>query len=87
LVIDGTRSESLNVALEIISNINDNIGTIPFVVAVNKCDLPWELSDSTIENALSVHNCKWFKTSAKTGENVDEAFTPLGALLLIKKSQ
>lgn len=76
LVIDGTRKSSLDAALELIEDIKREVGTLPFVVAVNKNDLDWELRDTDLE--LSMPDVEWFSTSAKSGENVEAAFLALG---------
>jgi len=84
MIIDGTRRASLEVALDLIKIVTEGVGDIPFVAVVNKCDLDWELTDDEIDAALSPLNCTWLKASAKTGENVDEAFNALANALLAK---
>lgn len=82
LVIDGTRKASLQVGLDLIQVVKDGVGDIPFVPVINKCDLDWELSDDDITSALAPFDVTWFKSSAKTGENVDLAFETLAGQLL-----
>ncbi len=82
LVIDGTRKESLQSALDLISMVEENIGPLPFVAVVNKSDLAWELTESDINAALSPFECTWMSSSAKTGENVETAFETLAKLLI-----
>ena len=78
LVADGTRAETLDVASSIQGRTAAEIGPVPFLVLLNKADLveEWEIPDSQIgdleHSALSV-----VKTSAKTGEGVEEAFQEL----------
>lgn len=80
LVMDGTRKQSLQVGLDLIEVIKEGVGDIPFVPVVNKCDLDWELSDDEISSAFTGN--EWFKSSAKTGENVDLAFETLAGKVL-----
>jgi GTPase SAR1 family protein len=82
LVMDGTRRESIEAGLELIKLVNDNLGDIPYVPVINKCDLDWDLSDDDISSALGMELGEWLKSSAKTGENVETAFTRLAELTL-----
>lgn len=77
LVIDGTRKASLDCALDIVAMVEKNVGAIPFVAVVNKSDLTWEMTTEEIDAALKPYNCIWLTSSAKTGENVELAFTKL----------
>lgn len=80
LVMDGTRKESLMVGLDLMKMVREGVGDIPCVPVVNKADLDWEMSDDEISDALG--DIEWFKSSAKTGENVDHAFMTLAAQLI-----
>lgn len=82
LVIDGTRSETLSCAVALAADIRAEIGDVPFVVMVNKSDLPWELSEQDIDSSLNELGQVWFSSSAKTGENVELAFHTLAEKLL-----
>jgi small GTP-binding protein len=82
LAIDGTRRESLKAGLNLIDEIEKGIGKLPFVAVINKSDLEWELSEAEIELSLSQFDQQWFSTSAKTGENVEIAFSTLAARVL-----
>ena len=77
LVIDGTRRSSLASALDLIKQVEEGIGKLPFVAVVNKSDLEWELTNAEIETALAPYDCSWMSSSAKTGENVELAFNIL----------
>ena len=81
LVIDGTRKESLETAIDLMKEIEEEIGLTEFVVVVNKSDLEWALSDADIDEHLGHH--EWFRSSAKTGENVEAAFTALARKTLV----
>lgn len=78
LVVDGTRPETLEVARSIHSRIVVEIGPIPFILLLNKADMveDWRLSDvpaAALENAAAAI----LRTSAKTGEAVEDAFLQL----------
>ncbi|NND81330.1 MAG: GTP-binding protein [Gammaproteobacteria bacterium] len=74
LVVDGTRKESLQTALELKTLVEKEIGALPFVVAANKSDLQWQLSNADLEDAFPKPTDRWFSTSAKTGQNVEALF-------------
>ena len=78
LVIDGTRPQTLDRALEIAGEIEKGVGKIPVVVALNKVDLvdQWAMDDAALAK-LATLNCPIFRSSAKTGEGVEEAFAEL----------
>jgi small GTP-binding protein len=78
LVADGTRAETLDIASSIQSRVRSEIGAVPFLVLVNKADLEesWELARDALEG---LENAGWsvLRTSAKTGQGVEEAFEEL----------
>jgi small GTP-binding protein len=72
-VADGTRPAA---QLQDINRIvTDAVGEIPSIVALNKSDLKneWKLSPSD-EEAAGGPGMRRLKTSAKTGEGVEDAF-------------
>ena len=75
LVIDGTRVESLDRGFDLIAQVEKNLGKIPFVAIVNKIDLVdrWQLQSGHIQS-LTALGCPVIRTSALTGEGVEEAF-------------
>lgn len=79
LVVDGTRQESLDSARDLVKKIELEIGDLPFVVAVNKSDLEWQI---TIDQVAATFKVDTFSTSAKTGENVELLFTRLAERLV-----
>lgn len=82
-VIDGTRAETLSVALDLMKKVESNIGEVPYVMAFNKCDIcdEWEIKPEILEQyTRSGKNV--FKTSAKDGSSVEDAFLTLAKLLL-----
>jgi small GTP-binding protein len=82
LVADGTRLITLDQAIEIQSRVAEAIGSVPFLLALNKADLAsrWEINDSRIAD-LNARQWKFFNTSAKDGAGVEEAFVELGRLM------
>jgi len=78
LVADGTRRATVEKAVTLQKRAREEIGTIPFVFVINKCDLveQWDL-DPELEARLSAENWTILRSSAKTGEGVDEAFSRL----------
>ncbi len=78
LVIDGTRSETLSVAQELQTLVEQSIGPVPFVLMANKCDLQnaWEIEPHMYDE-LAQKACMTITTSAKTGEGVESAFLSL----------
>jgi hypothetical protein len=82
LVVDGTRPETLDTAESIQKRITAEIGAVPFFVLLNKADLveDWALSPERIE-VLEAAGWTFRRTSAKTGDSVEETFAALAARL------
>src|SRR5262245_60457271 len=78
LVVDGTRESTLETALKLQESAEATIGKVPFIVALNKADLvdQWEISDGMLAQLVE-RGWHVTKTSAKTGGEVDTAFTSL----------
>jgi small GTP-binding protein len=84
LVIDSTRHETLINAFAIQKMIETEIGNgIPFVVLFNKSDLVDEIQISNDEIS-DFENQGWtiLRTSAKTGEMVEESFIEITKKIL-----
>jgi small GTP-binding protein len=78
LVADGTRRVTLDVALSLRARVDAAHGSLPFVLLLNKNDLPeqWTICEADIAGLRS--EGWWVRSSsARTGEGVDEAFTDL----------
>ncbi len=82
LVADGTRPESLNVAYSLADTVNEVIGDIPLVLALNKCDLTdgWLITSDQQSSAAARFDV--YATSAKTGANVEALFEKLTVSML-----
>jgi small GTP-binding protein len=78
LVADGTRHETLEKAVVLQNRTEETLGKVPFVLVLNKTDLAdkWEVDDAAIEE-LGRRGWPAFRTSAKTGEGVEQAFLAL----------
>ena len=83
LVADGTRLATLDKALALEQKAREVVGALPFVFVVNKCDLAddWAF-DATLEAQLAAKNWTILRSSAKTGEGVNEAFASLTGKML-----
>jgi small GTP-binding protein len=83
IVIDGTRPETLDTGISLQERIRASLGDVPFVVVLNKIDLvaSWEL-DARWLQALAQRGWQIARTSAKTGEGVEDAFNLLADRIL-----
>jgi len=83
LVADGTRRGTLEKALLLEERVRQEIGAVPFVFVINKSDLlkDWEV-DAAAEAQLQAKNWTVLRSSAKTGEGVEEAFVELTRKML-----
>lgn len=74
IVVDATRPNTLDTALSIQDRVQDAIGTVPSVVALNKADIEadWLLEPATLERLEANDNV--LRTSARTGQNVEALF-------------
>ncbi|MDR1298362.1 MAG: GTP-binding protein [Deltaproteobacteria bacterium] len=78
-VVDGTRGETLTVALKLRVESMKILGSgIPSIFIINKTDLEpeWEITEKVL-SSLEQKGVTIFKTSAKTGLNVEKIFTTL----------
>jgi small GTP-binding protein len=78
LVADGTRRATFEKAVELEQKSREEVGALPFVFVINKNDRvdDWEF-DSSIEDQIATKGWTTLRSSAKTGENVDQAFSLL----------
>jgi small GTP-binding protein len=83
LVVDGCRSKTLDVALSIQQRVEGEIGLRPFLLLANKVDerCNWEIVDSAWQE-LAGRGWTILETSAKTGQNVEEAFSTLASRIV-----
>lgn len=83
LVIDGTRPDTFDRGLQLWETVQNELGDLPFVVALNKVDLltDWRVDD-TMVGVLKERDMPVMTSSAKTGEGVEEAFQTLTKMLV-----
>jgi small GTP-binding protein len=85
LVIDGTRRQTLDDALALNERVIQEAGKVPAILVFNKSDLAdkWEI-DSARESELMAAGWNIVRTSAKTGDSVEDVFSKLAAATLIE---
>lgn len=85
LVADGTRGETLKVAIELQSLAEGATGGAPFTFVVNKSDLreKWEVVAADLEG-IAARGWTLVESSAKTGDGVENLFLDLAARMLRK---
>ena len=83
LVIDGTRRQTLDDALALNERVIQEAGKVPAILVFNKSDLldKWEI-DSARESELIAAGWNIVRTSAKTGDSVENVFSKLAAATL-----
>jgi small GTP-binding protein len=83
LVADCIRPGSLDIALDLQKMVEGEIGKVPFILALNKVDavVEWRMDDEVL-SGLEQSGWTIFKTSAKTGQNVENVFSTLAGRML-----
>ena len=83
LVADGTRAETLDIAIKLKHKVYNEVGEIPFILLVNKMDLKdnWTI-DKLILEQLENNGWKVIQTSAKDSDMVENAFQTLACQLM-----
>jgi len=87
-VVDGTRHLTLSSVISLEEQIQGLYGYRPSVLLLNKSDLAgqWQLSQEKIES-LDGSFSQVYRTSAKTGEEVEAALTKLAELIVSRDIQ
>jgi GTPase SAR1 family protein len=84
LVADGTRSETIDVAIELQKMASTATNNAPFILIINKSDLTetWEITAETIQK---IQQMGWniLITSAKENIMVEDAFRHLTQRMLL----
>lgn len=82
-VTDITRRKTLDDLDDWIDGVEQVVGKVPTLIAVNKSDLTSsaQYGERDVEQVAKAFECEYVLTSAKTGHNVEEAFRRLGALV------
>jgi small GTP-binding protein len=83
LVVDGTRPETLDKAVDLNERVIAAVGPLPFLVVLNKKDRAddWAIEGRALEG-LRRRTWAWIETSARTGEGVDVAFRMIAERLV-----
>jgi len=83
LVVDKTRRNTLDVALEVNVKAQEALGNVPHLLLLNKWDLDgkWDIDEATIGELIK-NGWDVVKTSAKTGLGVEEAFIKLATRMI-----
>lgn len=83
LVVDGTRRATLETAAKLHEKAEAVAGNVPFVVVLNKSDLAteWQVDERGIVK-FAEQGWTIVRTSAKTGEGVEETFLKLTLAML-----
>ena len=83
LVVDGTRRATLETAAKLQEKAEAVAGNVPFVVVLNKSDLAteWQVDERGIVK-FAEQGWTIVRTSAKTGEGVEETFLKLTLAML-----
>ncbi len=82
-VCDVTRMDTLSDLDEWVAAVVKVTGTVPVEFLANKADLKEQqvVQVKDLEGAAKVHDAPFLFTSAKTGENVERAFSELAKLI------
>lgn len=83
-VFDVTRKPTLSALRTWIDSIRETVGRVPVYALGNKIDLRErrETNEADAAETLRLYDCPILYTSAKTGENVEEAFHGLARAIL-----
>ena len=83
LVVDGTRRATLETARLMQQKAAEAAGPVPFILLLNKSDLAaqWEIDEQAFFK-LAEQGWRVIRTSAKTGEGVEDAFQALTRAML-----
>ncbi len=88
LVLDGTRRNTMDVAVSLSKLVLETLGNVPIILLLNKADLgsQWEIGKHDIAQ-LKDFGWPVLEASAKTGEGVEEAFLDLTSRMLEESEQ
>ncbi len=82
-VIDGTRPDTVATALKLMERVNQEHASTPRIVLLNKSDISdkWQLDDKMLTQLENL-DCQLIRTSALSGEGVEDAFQNLTEKML-----
>lgn len=84
VIADASRFETVELMRKWIGSFFNAVGKVPILLLVNKSDLIDEntFNKQILDELSTEYGSKYFFTSAKTGDNVEEAFTTLAKLMV-----
>ena len=82
LVVDAERPSTLETAMALHERVRRVAGEVPFMLLVNKSDLPIRRVEEESLAGLARRGWRIHEVSARTGDGVTEAFTGLAGALL-----
>lgn len=81
LVVDVSRQETVDVAFKIHARIVEQLGDIPFLLILSKCDLPFEKNLRTSMESLENKAAAVFETSSANDTGILDAFNRIAELV------
>src|SRR3972149_3086311 len=79
-VCDSTRRRTLDDLDDWIDGVEQVVGKVPILIAVNKSDVgAAQFTAKDVEQFAKAYECEFLMTSARSGENVEGGFRRLGA--------
>jgi len=83
-VCDATRPETANSLHDWMTSTQQVVGEVPAIFLANKCDLEMNVTQEQLNSEVSQYGGVAMFSSAKTGQNVAEAFHALGEAIIDK---
>ena len=82
-VADLTRRKTLDDLDDWIDGVEQVVGKVPILIAVNKSDLvsSAQYGEKDVEQVAKAFDCPYILTSAKSGERVEDAFRQMGQMV------
>lgn len=83
-VADGTRHDTFTQLPSLLALVRETVGDVPALVALNKADLAaeWTVSGAEEAGLADAGLPRHLRTSAKTGEGVEDAFRLIAGAVL-----
>lgn len=84
VVCDLSRKETLHNLINWVTSLFNITKTLPIVFVANKSDLmdQFQFNDAELTEIALPYHAPFFRTSAKSGENVENVFSTLGKMML-----